>query len=516
MRWYQRRRSQKDGDERAEEASVRGDHRVLLAVDDQALAVEIRRAIGEALPAAQVATAIDRESFAAAVRDWQPALVVCAVRLAGFDAFEALALLRHWGQTLPVVVVSDAVGEEMAVGYLKAGAADFVSRDNIHRFGDAVLAILDRQAVESSPIASAPPEVQPSSHDDLGLDESARLFRHIFEINPVALLVVDPDNEVVLDASRAAGELYGLPLDRIVGASYFKLTGDVDRGLEPALYGVADGTRVVTPADHRHADGTLLDLEITATPLDYQGARAMLCALRRVDKARGGPELPLPSAVATDFVRGFIDEVGSLLNHMRGYADELMVQIAGLHGDPVGARELGDHIGRGDLLLRQLRVLEGHDVAVPEVFDLNEIISVGDVLLSPVLRPDIELVLEPGKGDLNLFADRSQVEMALACLVSSSANAMLDGGRVIIRAGALSADLAWFAVEDEGAPLHQDSLPLLFEPFQDPSLLGRKTGLELAACKRVIDELGGQIEVTCGDYRGMSVLVILPRAAQSC
>jgi C4-dicarboxylate-specific signal transduction histidine kinase len=139
-------------------------------------------------------------------------------------------------------------------------------------------------------------------------------------------------------------------------------------------------------------------------------------------------------------------------------------------------------------------------------------IGTADLLLAPVLRPEIALLLEPATGELCLEADRSQVEMALACLVSSSVNAMSDGGRVVVRSGALSDQLAWFAVEDEGAPIQQDCLFLLFEPFQDASLLGRRTGLELAAFKRVIDELGGQVEVTGGAYRGMSVLVIVPRA----
>ncbi len=41
---------------------------------------------------------------------------------------------------------------------------------------------------------------------------------------------------------------------------------------------------------------------------------------------------------------------------------------------------------------------------------------------------------------------------------------------------------------------------------------GCRTGLELAACKRIIDGLGGQVEVTSGAYRGMRVLVMMPRA----
>lgn len=339
------------------------------------------------------------------------------------------------------------------------------------------------------------------------------LFRHIFEINPVAMLIVDPDTEAVLEANAALGELYGMARETIVGIPYYKLTGDLDRGLEPALYGLPAGARVVTAADHRRADGSLLDLEIAATPIEYQGVQALLCAMRPAGKPAAGQGLGAAPASASGLVRGFTGEVGGLLNNLRGYADELMVQIAALHGDPVGARELGDQIRRGDLLLRQLRVLDGDDEAIPELFDLNEVIGAADVLLTPVLRPEIELVLEPGQGELNLFADRSQVEMALACLVSSSVNAMPDGGRLVVRAGALSADMAWFGVEDEGAPIRPDGLPLVFEPFPEPSLLGRRTGLELAAFKHILDEIGGRVEVSSGTYRGVSVLVMVPRAA---
>ena len=352
----------------------------------------------------------------------------------------------------------------------------------------------------------------PPTPDGLQPGTSEQLYHRIFETSPVAILVVDPDSEAVLEANHAVAELYGTTRERLIGVPYFRLTGDLERGLEPALYGVPPGARVVTPADHKRSDGTVLDLEITATPFDHHGISAMLCVLRPTPKPAAGPDLPVPRADASDLVQGFVAEFGALLNHMRGYADELMVQIAGLHGDPVGARELGDHIGRGDLLVRQLRVLDGREIPMPETFDLNEVIAGAEVFLSPVLRPDIQLVLEPGTSEVELHADRTQLEMAVACLVSCSVNAMPDGGRVAVRSGALTSELGWFAVEDEGAPIQQDSLPLLFEPFQDPSLLGRRTGLELAAFKRVIDGLSGEVEVTSGGYRSMSVLVMLLRA----
>ena len=50
-----------------------------------------------------------------------------------FSAFEALKLLRESGQDLPFIIVSGTIGEDRAVAAMKAGAHDYILKQNLKR-----------------------------------------------------------------------------------------------------------------------------------------------------------------------------------------------------------------------------------------------------------------------------------------------------------------------------------------------------------------------------------------------
>jgi PAS domain S-box-containing protein len=60
-------------------------------------------------------------------------LILSDYRLPRFDAPAALALAREEGSGAPVVVISGRIGEEEAVGAMKAGAHDYVMKGNLAR-----------------------------------------------------------------------------------------------------------------------------------------------------------------------------------------------------------------------------------------------------------------------------------------------------------------------------------------------------------------------------------------------
>ena len=68
--------------------------------------------------------ALNRESWDVVVSDYY---------MPKFRAPEALALLREWGSDAPFVIVSGKVGEELAVEAMKAGAYDYIMKDNMAR-----------------------------------------------------------------------------------------------------------------------------------------------------------------------------------------------------------------------------------------------------------------------------------------------------------------------------------------------------------------------------------------------
>jgi PAS domain S-box-containing protein len=112
--------------------------RVLLVEDtedDATLALhELRR--GGYEPAWERVDTAAGLTDALARRSWD--IVLCDYVLPQFSASAALDLLRRRGCDLPVIIVSGQVGEEVAADAMRAGAHDYVSKNNLARLNPAV------------------------------------------------------------------------------------------------------------------------------------------------------------------------------------------------------------------------------------------------------------------------------------------------------------------------------------------------------------------------------------------
>jgi two-component sensor histidine kinase len=65
-------------------------------------------------------------------------VIIADYRLPDFDAPTALSVLRESGQDIPFIVVSGAIGEELAVDMMRSGAQDYLLKDNLARLAPAV------------------------------------------------------------------------------------------------------------------------------------------------------------------------------------------------------------------------------------------------------------------------------------------------------------------------------------------------------------------------------------------
>ena len=58
--------------------------------------------------------------------------------LPGFSGLDALRIMRERGTDIPCLIVSGKIGEETAVTAMKAGAKDYIMKDNLKRLGPAI------------------------------------------------------------------------------------------------------------------------------------------------------------------------------------------------------------------------------------------------------------------------------------------------------------------------------------------------------------------------------------------
>jgi signal transduction histidine kinase len=88
-----------------------------------------------------------------------------------------------------------------------------------------------------------------------------------------------------------------------------------------------------------------------------------------------------------------------------------------------------------------------------------------------------------------------------------------EDGTVLVRADRDSAGLR-LTVEDEGEGIPADALDRVFDPFwsSDPARSGDGSGLGLTLAKRIVESLGGRIEVESEPEHGSRFAVVVPAA----
>jgi PAS domain S-box-containing protein len=159
---------------------------ILILEDDAADAELVKRELRKAGFDFTSRWAQDKASFVAALETSAPDLVLADYSLPGFDGLTALRLARQRWADVPVVIVSGAIGEELAIDTLKAGATDYVLKQRLSRLGPVVHRAL----------AEARERAQKRRTEE-ALRQSEERFRLLVEgVQDYAILMLDPQGRI--------------------------------------------------------------------------------------------------------------------------------------------------------------------------------------------------------------------------------------------------------------------------------------------------------------------------------
>jgi PAS domain S-box-containing protein len=126
-----------------------------------------------------------RDAFIEALKQFVPSVVLLDLQLPAFDGESALAIVRREYPEIPAIMVTGAVGDEKAVGLLKAGAADYVLKDRLARLGPAVQRALF-EASESRALKQA----------ESALRESERRFATMLDKVSLVAAMLDREGRI--------------------------------------------------------------------------------------------------------------------------------------------------------------------------------------------------------------------------------------------------------------------------------------------------------------------------------
>ena len=489
------------------------------ADDDAALVLRALRQAGFEITVERVETAAE---FTRALLP-APDVIISDHSLPAFSSTDALACIRERDLDVPFIVVSGTIDEESAVGLLRAGAHDFVSKQNLARLGPAVKRELqEAQSRKERREAEAELHVQRD------------FLRVVLDTNPAVIFAKNWKGTYTL-ANRAAAEVYGTTPDSLVGKTDWDFNSnpaDVERLLEQDRAVILSGQPVTIAREPiTDAAGRKRWFETRKIPLFARDGQPQVLGFGIEITERISAEEQLRQAQKMEAVGqlagGIAHDFNNLLTAILGYSELVLEQVANQTEIAQSVEEIRRAGERASGLTRQLLAFSRTQVLAPQILDLAKVVAEVEKMLRRLIGEDVQLETRSAP-DLRLVnADPGQMEQVLVNLAINARDAMPMGGTLTIellnlptpdelRASNPLVDNTCVAVKvsDTGCGMPPEIQRRIFEPFFSTKPPGQGTGLGLSMVHGVVTQTGGCITLRSQPDRGTCFIIYLPAAAR--
>jgi PAS domain S-box-containing protein len=243
-------------------------------------------------------------------------------------------------------------------------------------------------------------------------------------------------------------------------------------------------------------------------------------AERTAELAAANEQLKELDRLKSEFLATMSHELRTPLNSIIGFSSILRQGMAGpLNTEQEKQIDLVRGSARHLLslindLLDLSRIESGAMELTLEDFDLAAVVAeVGAVLAPMVAQRKLTYETRCERPEMWVRSDRQRVFQVVLNLANNAVKFTERGG-VIVECGE-TAEAVRVRVVDTGIGIKTEHLPLLFEAFRQVDGSARRvyegTGLGLHLCRKLLDLLGGRIEVESTHGKGSCFTVTLPR-----
>ena len=451
-------------------------------------------------------------------------IVLSELCLPGLDGRRALELVRRSEADIPFVIVSQAIGEEVAVQLMRAGASDCVSKASVARLP----AIVERELREAD-------SRQRRRAAEQAVKESQLRYQSVFQQALDAMYVCDGQGRIV-EVNQRAVEDYGYLSAEIIGKHMRELhpgwEGDRITELWTSLEHAQTACVEMTA---RRLDGGEFSVSIVARTLEVGRQRLVLVIARNLQEQKQvaeelqRKEAELRQAQKMEAVGrlagGIAHDFNNLLTAIITCGDFVRRELepnAPLHEDMsevLAAAERAEH------LTQQLLAFSRRRAVQPRVLDVNECVEKTDRMLRRLVGEDVAIETRLSREAWPVRIDPSALDQVLVNLAVNARDALPNGGKMTIETYNSVLDDAFareravklppgeylvLAVSDDGTGMSEETRRRIFDPFFTTKPSGKGTGLGLSTCYGIVKQAKGYIGVYSEIDKGTTVKVYLP------
>ena len=537
-----------------------GTTRLLLVDDDREQSALLLKYMAHSRPEFSFSVAVDGEECLAMLAEDGYSAVVLDYLLPGMVGTDVLKEMRARGHDLPVVIVTGQGDEYVAVEAMKAGACDYVVKDE--RYFSNLPHTIDR-ALELNRLMVASRKLQ----DDIVEHNKAlvRLSMMTREINSCLRSSSLPPIVVegaarLLGADAAALLLFKDDSQEVEYAAFHGFDGVPDPvrvfedgGLRELVLSAA-GSGGPVRFGRRELDGFAGPVTLVSAPLSC-GSKMSGCLVALSAGGSDGfsdPDLEIlglvagHAAVALDNARLFekASEAGRLKDQL--YQSEKLASVGQLVSgvahelnNPLTAvmgytqmlmmtdtdkrrledlRRVNESAQRCKKIVNNLLSYARRHKPETTLSNMNDTIRETVALRAYDLKVNnIELRDELSESLPDIKMDVHQMQQVILNLLINAEQAVQSTGeakgRITVSTSITEREgvrLARVVVEDDGPGVPDSELSRIFEPFYTTKEPGKGTGLGLPICRGIVSEHGGELWAENIEGRGARFVVEIP------
>jgi PAS domain S-box-containing protein len=211
--------------------------------------------------------------FVHELTSFQPHLVISDYSMPQFTGMKALQRTKELQPHLPFIILTGSINEETAVTCMKAGATDYILKDNLTRLPYAVL-----EAIKHA-------ETEKQKHlIESQLFESEERYKAIFKNSHAIMLLVDPDDGSIADANPAACEYYGYTLEELLTLKMDQINKLDITELNKIFHKAINGEQSLFLMRHFTASGSKRYVDVYSGPLHIKQKIYLFSIIHDVSK----------------------------------------------------------------------------------------------------------------------------------------------------------------------------------------------------------------------------------------
>ena len=473
-------------------------------------------------------TAVDtKKSFKDALDDNNWDLIICDYSMPGFDGLTALGILKECGIDIPFILVSGAIGEELAVKAMKAGANDYMMKDNLQRLVPAIerelkeakLRAKHRKAeIERDRLLTV---IQNSLNEIYIFDCTTLKFQYL---NQTAINNLGYDTKTVQEMT---------PIDI---NPYLDSQEDYKRIIQPLLDGELEKDLYLTK--HARKDGSTYPIEIHLqlirqndqqffTAIGFDLTDREEDAKRFQEQKEIAKELAEHSKHKSEFLANMSHELRTPLNSIL-LLSKLLLKSGNTNfsGNQLKYIDVIQQSGKNLLSLineiLDLSKIESGEMELSyDTVALDDLIkAITDVFTPIAAEKNLDFsVTVYNDGPKHIVTDQLRLEQVLRNLLSNAMK-FTEEGRVDLDVflepmpDQPAGKQIIFTVTDTGIGIPEDKQELVFESFrQADGSTQRKfggTGLGLSICRQIAELLGGDLTLKSAEGSGSTFTLSIP------